>query len=100
MYTTQTAMQAAAAQIALAAKLYIQLSGTTTHEALNIMARAYASDAHDARTRTKGWARETTSEMLEEVLFLGSVARDILDGTVSRPSTGNVRAYALAAIQN
>lgn len=67
----------------------------TPEEFLDVIARGFVDNATDARTRTGAWAFESTSEQIENALFYGTVASDILDGTVERPSTGNVRQYAL-----
>ena len=73
-------------------------SGTRPEEAVDQVARALVTRATDARTRNGSWASETTTEEVEAALFYGMVARDILDGKVARPSTGNVRAYTLALV--
>ena len=73
-------------------------SGTRPEEAVDQVARDLVTRATDARTRNGSWAFETTTEEVEAALFYGMVARDILDGKVARPSTGNVRAYALALV--
>lgn len=72
--------------------------GMEPEKALDFAAAATKQTATDARTRGGIWASETTTRQIEDALFQGSVASDILDGTVERPSTGNVRAYALAQL--
>lgn len=104
MHTTQTHIQHAAANIATAARINIQLAadinGTTMSptDALELAATNAIANATDATKRTGIWSYESTTEQIETAQFQGAVARDILDGTIERPSTGNVRAYALALI--
>lgn len=90
----------AADALAGVSKTTIALSGgtLTADQALGFAARAAVANAENARTRTGIWASESTKEQIEEVLFFASVARDALDGTTSRPSTGNVREYVLNKI--
>ena len=93
-----SAISKAANSIAILASMRIDLAGEDVETALNAAARTFIDRASDARTRRGAFAGETTSEQLEDVMFLASVAHDILDGDVSRPSTGNVRAYTLSLI--
>lgn len=86
----------AAEYIAHLAKMHIDFTGESPADALTAAATEVTRLAGEARTRTGMFTVEMRSELLEEWLFLGSVARDILDGDVSRPSTGNVREFALA----
>ena len=88
----------AAQSIANLAVLRMELAVESREDALTAAAETFISNAQDAHTRSGSYRFETTTEMLEDVLFHGSVARDIIDGEVSRPSVGNVRAYALSLI--
>lgn len=94
-----SAIQQAAANLANAARIGIELGGLTPEAALDRVAELAVENASLARTRGGHWARESTSEQIEAALFQGSVARDVLDG-VDRPSTGNVRTYALGLLRN
>lgn len=94
MTTEDLTIPAAVANIVTGAHVAVTF-GVEPEEALNMAARNVRQTATDARTRGGIWAGETSSRQIEDALFQGSVAADILDGTVSRPSTGNVRAYAL-----
>lgn len=93
-----TAIQQHVGHLIKAAKLSVDLGGYAPEEALILAAKLAVQDAHRARTRDGYWAYETSSEALEDAVFAGSVASDVLDGTVTRPSTGNVREYALAQL--
>ena len=88
----------AATSIANLASMRMDLAGEDVETALNAAAQTFIDRASDARARRGDFARETTSAQLEDVMFFASVAHDILDGDVSRPSTGNVRAYTLSLI--
>ena len=81
--------------IARNATIAVELGGMSPAKAIDIAARTSIGTATAARTRTGIYAQETTSEMIEEIQFHAAVARDILDGEVSRPSVGNVRQAAL-----
>ena len=96
--TNNSAIQNAAASIANLATMRKDLAGEDIETALNTAAQTFIDQASDARTRRGNFAQETTSAQMEDVMFLASVAHDILDGDVSRPSTGNVRAYTLSLI--
>ena len=91
-----------AALVAEQANLVLEMFGTESgirpEAAVDQIARALVTRATDARTRNGSWASETTTEEIDAALFYGVVARDILDGTVPRPSTGNVREYTLALV--
>lgn len=65
--------------------------GKTPDEAMNLAAEAAVKSGHDARTRGGIWASESSAEQIEDALFMATVARDVLDGRVARPSVGNVR---------
>jgi hypothetical protein len=95
---TMSAIQECVANLVTAARVAVELGGMSADDALSLAARGAVSEAHAAATRGGRWAVESTTEQIDATLFQGSVARDILDGTVSRPSTGNVRAYALALL--
>lgn len=82
-----------------AARIAVELGGLTPEQALDLVARNATQNATQARTRGGRWAQETATATIDEALFAGSVARDILDGAIFRPSTGNVRNYALSALQ-
>jgi hypothetical protein len=96
--TIMSAIQDAAANLATAARVAVELGGLSPDDALTLAARNAVDEAHLAATRGGRWAVESTTAQIDAVTFQGSVARDILDGTVSRPSTGNVRAYAFALL--
>lgn len=74
------------------------LTGCTGVEAVMGAALTAVATAEAARKRIGKFRYETTSDEIERLGFLGAVAADILDGTVSRPSTGNVREYALSLL--
>lgn len=93
-----SAIAKATNSIAILASMRMDLAGEDVETALNAAAQNFIDQASDARARRGAFARETTSAQLEDVMFLASVAHDILDGDASRPSTGNVRAYALSLI--
>lgn len=93
-----TAIQQAATNIANAARIAVDLGGMTPDAALSLAARNEVENSHAATSRNGHWASETTSEQIDAVAFQASVAADILDGSVTRPSTGNVRAYALTLV--
>ena len=93
-----SAISNAAATIANLATMRVDLAGEATETALNAAAQAFIDQASDARLRRGVFAEETSPERMKDVFFIASVARDIIDGEVSRPSTGNVRAYALSLI--
>lgn len=93
-----SAIANAAKSIANLASIRMEFTDETREDALTTAAESFIANAQDAHTRSGSYRFETTSEMIEDVLFHGSVARDILDGEVSRPSVGNVRAYALSLI--
>ena len=94
---TTTRVATAAAQIAASARTAVDL-GQQPDAALDLAARCAQQHAADARNRRGVFRTETSAEAIEEALFTGSVAADILDGTISRPSTGNVREFALAVL--
>lgn len=85
--------------LANAARVAVELGGLAPGRALDMVARNAQAEATLARTRGGRWAQESTTAAIDEALFAGSVARDILDGAVFRPSTGNVRNYALGVLQ-
>lgn len=91
-----------AALVAEQANLMLEMFGAESsispEAAVDQVARTLVKRATEARTRNGSWAFETTAEEVEAALFYGMVARDILDGKVERPSTGNVRAYTIALV--
>lgn len=95
MDTETLTIPIAVANIVAGARVGVSF-GLEPEVALDMAADNAKQTATDARTRGGIWASETTTRQIEDALFQGSVASDILDGTVERPSTGNVRAYALA----
>lgn len=80
------------------ARSVMQLTGHTAPDSLNHAAGVVQDMAADAVKRHGEYAGEMTGEQLEDLVIAGSAARDILDGTTTRPSVGNVRAYALAQL--
>lgn len=88
----------AVANIVAAARVGVEF-GMTAEAALDMAAANAKQTAVDARTRNGVWAYESTTRQIEDAMFQGSVASDILDGSVSRPSTGNVRTYALSLLE-
>lgn len=96
--TTEINIPTAVNHIVSAATVAINLAGMNHPDALDFAAQSAREVAHDARTRTGFYTTETTTRQIEDATFVGSVAADILDGTTERPSTGNVRAYALALL--
>ena len=97
METEKSAMATAAEQLATAASTILSVAGEhfDANSALDYACKHATDNATEARTRGGQWAYESTSEQIEEALFFGSVASDILDGETTRPSVGNVREYAL-----
>lgn len=87
------------ALIASTASTVASMLDITAEEAVDRFARTMVENAHDARTRGGRWAQESTTQQIEDAMFQGAVAADVLDGTVSRPSIGNVRAHTLALIE-
>jgi len=83
--------------IASVAEVAMSLGASSVEWAVDHAAKNIADDAKKARKREGVFASEMTSEALEEWAFLGSVAYDVINGTVSRPSTGNVREYVINA---
>lgn len=98
---TTMSIPTACTNLANAARIILELSTApvTPDEAIDTACDHARITAHNARTRHGIWARETTTRQIEDTLFQGSVAADILDGKVERPSTGNVRAYTLNLIE-
>jgi hypothetical protein len=84
--------------IARTALVAVELGGMAHEDAVIQAAKITLDMAKAARSRTGIYAREMTTETLEEIAFHGSVARDILDGSV-RPSVGNVRQAVLEALK-
>ena len=91
-------MTEAAELIARQALIVVDLGGMEADAALTYAAETVRSNARDARQRTGIFAGPMTTEQLDEWGFLGAVAGDVLDGSIERPSTGNVRSFALAAL--
>ena len=92
-----TAIQDSIRNLALAARVAVDLGGMSPEDAADLVARNAIKDAAAAAGRTGIWAREATSEQIEAILFQGSVARDAIEGN-SRPSVGNVWNALLNAI--
>lgn len=92
-----TAIQTAVENLARAARVAIELGRMEPAEAVDLACRDAIEDAIAAASRSGIWARESTQEQIEAVLFQGSVARDALEGTF-RPSVQNVRLAVLAAV--
>ena len=93
-----TTIKEAAESIAKTALVAVELCGMGSGDALTFAAVKTLEGARDARTRSGVFAFETSSEQIAEWAFIGAVAGDIVDGNISRPSTGNVREYALAFV--
>lgn len=93
-----SAIANAVQSIANLASMRMNYAGETREAALIGAAQGFIANAEDARARRNAYRFETSSETVEDVLFHASVAHDIIDGEVSRPSVGNVRAYALSLI--
>lgn len=91
-------IQSATRTIVDGAKVAMDLRGLSAADALDCAAEYAIQDGRDACARTGAWRTESTAEQIEAATFQAAVARDILNGTVSRPSTGNVRDYALALL--
>jgi len=85
--------------IARVAEVAMSLGGSSVEWAVDYAAKNVADDAKKARKREGIFAGEMTSEALEEWAFLGSVAHDVINGTISRPSTGNVREYVTNTVR-
>ena len=94
-YSIPAACQSLAttARILLDAGIVASASDALTHAATNMVA-----NAKDARKRTGAFSSTLSADNAELWVLYGSVAFDVLDGSVARPSVGNVRAYALALI--
>lgn len=88
----------AATYIARVARVGVELGKQSPEAALDTACELAVQNAQNALDRVGQWASRATTQQIEEAVFHGSVAQDILDGTVTRPSTGNVRAYALAVV--
>ena len=84
---------ATTARIMLSAGIVANASDALTHAATDMVA-----DAKDARKRVGAFAATVSADNAELWVFHGSVASDVLDGSIVRPSVGNVRAYTLALI--
>jgi len=97
---TEISIPTAVQNIVTAARVAMDLGGMESIEALDHSAHIARQIGRDARARVGRWARETDTETIEAHCFQGSVAADILDGTVERPSVGNVRSYALQLLTN
>lgn len=65
--------------------------GLTIYSVVDRIAAHTVENATLASTRGGHWATESTPAQIEDALFMGTVASDVLDGTVARPSIGNVR---------
>ena len=72
--------------------------GEEVETAITVVATNYTKEADDAVARRGWFSHALTGEQIDQYRFFGAVARDVLDGTVSRPSTGNVRDYVRAQI--
>lgn len=83
--------------LAAAARVGVDF-GMAPEAACDIAARNAVQTATDARTRAGIWASSTSTEQIETAQFMGVVASDVLDGTVTRPSVGNVRQALLTAV--
>lgn len=98
MITTTTTEYTYTSVTAVIARLAGNLSedfDLPLEETVDRLAGRMIDNATDARTRGGQWARESTTEQIDEVLFYGTVALDVLDGDVERPSVGNVREHTL-----
>lgn len=87
-----TAMQDNAAIVAHCARIAIKYCGFDLESAIDAAVSACKQEAEDARTRRGAFQYETTTEKLDAMRFLGSVADDVADNT-PRPSTGPMRDY-------
>jgi hypothetical protein len=90
-----SAMTDACVTIAAITRGVIARSGKSPEAALTEVLQAYRDEAKDADARTGPYQRFATTEEIENAMFMGAIACDIADGTIERPSTGNVRAYVL-----
>ena len=93
-----TPIQTAARVIARNATMRCEMLGESRNVALHHAAESIQEEFVSLSKRTGWWAEELSTETIEQWKLFNSVAEDILDGTVSRPSTGNVRNYALNAM--
>ena len=93
-----TAYETAVQNLAAGARVAIEY-GMSREDAVKLAADNAVKDGHAARTRDGHWARESTTEQIDGATFLAAVARDVLDGTVTRPSVGNVRDALLAELE-
>lgn len=93
-----TPLQQITVQIARVAYIAVVEGHLEVDAALDHVAKIAISDANDARARRGAFATHLTTDQRDAFIEYGQVAADILDGTVSRPSTGNVRDYARANV--
>lgn len=98
MNTTVNTYAEAIQYLAIAARLGVQVGGMTADAAADLAATNAKQTAFDARTRNGIWASTTSAAQIEDALFMGTVASDVLDGTVRRPSVGNVRQALIATV--
>ena len=85
--------------IARTARIRVDLANESPATAVRAVA-ADLIDGNRRRTaRTGEFASETSADTAESWAFFAAVAQDIIDGTVTRPSVGNVRAYTESLVQ-
>lgn len=83
--------------LATAARMGVELAAMEPAAAVDLACQNAVANASDARTRNGIWAFESTADQIEDAVFMGTVARDALDG-VSRPSVGRVQDALIAAV--
>ena len=77
--------------LADAARMGVEIGGMDKLSATLIAAENAVKTGEAAKQRTGIWASETTTEQLADTAFMAMVGAEVLDGTVARPSIGNVR---------
>ena len=92
-----TAIQTAVETLASTARIAVE-AGFTRTQAAKLVCENAVTESDKAMARTGVWNAESTTEQIEAVLFIGSVARDAIAGDVVRPSVGNVRDAIVNAI--
>ncbi|HMM95326.1 hypothetical protein [Phycicoccus sp.] len=65
--------------------------GLSIYDAVLRVAASTVEEGDLAAARCGRWAAETTTAQIENALFMAVVAEDVIDGTVARPSVGNIR---------
>ena len=92
-----TAIQTAVQTLANAARVAVELGSLTKTQAAKLVCENAVEESRAAMQRTGVWRAESTTEQIEAILCLGSVAADAIADR-ERPSVGNVRQALINAI--